>query len=64
VHDDLEEHLQKFGYDKTAHTEGLFKHKAQNITFTLVVYGFGIKYTEQEDANHLVKAVWQKYHLR
>ena len=42
-------------------TEGLFLHKTRDISFTLVVDDFGIKYTKQADVDHLVAAVWEKY---
>ena len=55
------EHLHKYGYERTAHTGGLFKHKTQDITVTLVVDNFEIKYTNQEDVDHLVAVVRDKY---
>ena len=61
AHDDLVEHLQKYGYERMARTEGLFKHKTRDITFTLVVDDFGIKYTQQADVDHLIAAVRDKY---
>eukprot|EP00536_Pseudo-nitzschia_multiseries_P019568 jgi/Psemu1/61559/gm1.61559_g len=60
-HDDLVDHLQKYGYRKAPHTEGLFLHDDRDINFTLVVDDFGIKYTQQEDVDHLVAAVSAKY---
>eukprot|EP00536_Pseudo-nitzschia_multiseries_P014224 jgi/Psemu1/214116/e_gw1.673.25.1 len=61
AHDDLVGHLQQYGYRKAPHTEGLFLHDERDISFTLVVDDFGIKYTQQEDVDHLVKAVGTKY---
>eukprot|EP00536_Pseudo-nitzschia_multiseries_P018927 jgi/Psemu1/58057/gm1.58057_g len=61
AHDDLVDHLQKYGYKKAPHTEGLFLHDERDINFTLVVDDFGIKYTRQEDVDHLVAAVGAKY---
>ena len=45
VHNDLVEHLKKYGYEWTAQIKGLFKPHTHDITFTLVVHDFGIKYT-------------------
>ena len=45
VPNDLVKNLLKFGYKKTSWTEGLFLHETQDISFTLVVDDFGIKYT-------------------
>eukprot|EP00536_Pseudo-nitzschia_multiseries_P000416 jgi/Psemu1/915/gm1.915_g len=61
AHDDLVAHLQLYGYRKAPHTEGLFLHDERDISFTLVVDDFGIKYTLQEDVDHLVEAVGAKY---
>ena len=61
AHDDLVAHLKKFGYHKAPRTEGLFLHDTRDISFTLVVDDFGIKYTKQEDVDHLIEAVRKKY---
>ena len=53
AHDNLVQHLSKHGYVKAAFTDGLFFHKTRNISFTLVVDNFGIKYTKGEDLHHL-----------
>ena len=31
--------------------------------FSLVVDNFGIKYTRKEDANHLLKSLWEDYEI-
>ena len=61
AHDDLVEHLQKHGYVRAGYTDGLFKHTTRDISFTLVVDDFGIKYVKQEDVDHLVSIMRQKY---
>jgi hypothetical protein len=61
AHDDLVEHLAKHGYEKLPFTEGLFKHKTKDIAFTLVVDDFAIKYTNKEDADHLIDCMRMKY---
>ena len=60
AHDDLVEHLKKEGYTKTT-TEGLFKHCTRDITFTLVVDNFAIKYTNKADAEDLITCIRKKY---
>ena len=54
AHDDLVKHLNKHDYVQAEHTDGLFVHKLQDISFTLVVDNFGIKYTNKDDVNHLI----------
>jgi hypothetical protein len=41
----LEERLAKSGYHQSKIVPGLWTHKTRNISFTLVVYDFAIKYT-------------------
>ena len=54
AHDDLVGHLKQYGYEKTKRTEGLFIHKTRDISCTLVVDDFGIKYTNKADVEHLI----------
>jgi len=44
-------------------TPCLFTHKTRNITFTLVVDDFGIKYVNAEDAEHLIATLEEFYKL-
>ena len=44
THTAVTEHLQLFVYDTTTITPGLWHHNKNEITFTLVVDDFGIKY--------------------
>ncbi|OEU20461.1 hypothetical protein FRACYDRAFT_181335 [Fragilariopsis cylindrus CCMP1102] len=64
AHDDLVQHLEKYGYVKEKRTDGLFSHKERDINFTLVVDDFGIKYTDKADVEHLVTALRDKYPLK
>ena len=57
----LKERLAKHGYRPTKHTPGLWKHDTQPIWFCLCVDGFGVKYTNKEDAQHLVDTLQQYY---
>ena len=63
AHDDLVNHLKKYGYVKT-NTAGLFRHITRDITFTLVVDDFGIKYTNEEDVKHLLSTIKAKYPVK
>ena len=49
------------GYYQCPHTPCLFKHATRNIIFTLVVYGFGIKYKNEEDRDHLFATLRKHY---
>ena len=58
---DLAEYLKKYSYERTAQTKGLFKHHTRDITFTLLVDDFGIKYTNQGNTGHLINTVQDNY---
>ena len=57
----LEERLKKYGYRQSKLVPGLWKQDTQPIQFTLVVDDFGVKYTRQEDVNHLKNVIEQNY---
>ena len=59
--DDLVQHLNKHGYVRAGTTDGLFKHITRDISFTLVVDDFGIKYVNDADVLHLIKIMREKY---
>ena len=61
AYSDLVAHLKTSGYHKAPRTKGLFLHDTQDISFTLVVDYFGIKYTNKNDVNHLITSVRAKY---
>ena len=61
AHNDLVQHLRKHGYVRAGKTDGLFTHITRNISFTLVVDDFGIKYTNEADVHHLIKIMNEKY---
>ena len=63
AHDQLKAHLKKFGYAPCRLTPGLWKHQTRPISFTLVVDDFGVKYVNEEDLNHLIASLRQKYEL-
>ena len=47
-------HLLKYGYKPC-------KHETRDIQFVLVVDNFGMKYTKEEDKNHLLNALKDRY---
>ena len=49
----LIEHLKMHGYYQSKMVPGLWHHKTRPMTFTLVVYDFGVKYKNEKDAKHL-----------
>ncbi len=53
----LQERLAKMGYHQSKIVPGLWTHKMRNTCFTLVVDNFPIKYTNMEDAKHLIDAL-------
>jgi hypothetical protein len=57
----LQEQLAKVGYHQSQIIPGLWTQKMQNICLTLVVDDFAIKYTKQEDAQHLIDALEKDY---
>ena len=44
ANEDMIDHLASFGYHESKFTKGLFKHDTRDISFTLVVDDFGIKW--------------------
>ena len=50
----LRKKLKPHGYYEVPHTPGLWKHVSRPIQFTLVVDDFGVKYTREKDALHLL----------
>ena len=46
--------LTKDSYKPYPFTQGLYTHAIQDITFWLGVDGFGVKYTNKADVDHLI----------
>jgi len=59
----LEERLAKLGYHQSQIVPGLWTHETRDISFTLVVDDFAIKYTKKEDAQHLINAIQKDYNI-
>ena len=57
----LAEILNKEGYYQAKHTLGLWPHKTTEISFTLVVDDFRVKYVKKEDMHHLEKVLVSVY---
>jgi hypothetical protein len=53
--------LATHGYTPCTHTPGLWTHATRDITFSLMVDDFGIKYTNCCDADHLLAVIQQLY---
>jgi Reverse transcriptase (RNA-dependent DNA polymerase). len=56
-------HLAKYGYSPSQTTQGLWTHATRSIQFILVVDDFGVKYTDEADVHHLIKALTDKYKI-
>jgi hypothetical protein len=59
----LQTRLAPFGYYPACHTPGLWLHKTQPISFTLVVDDFAVKYVVKQHAEHLRSALLRTYEL-
>jgi hypothetical protein len=57
----LKAHFATHDYAPCTHTPGLWNHSTQDITFSLVVDDFGIKYTNRDDVIHLLAALEKMY---
>ena len=64
AHDDLVQRLSEAGYTKAPLVEGYFRHETRQIDFTLVVDDFLIKYTKDEDLQHLRDAINKYYKFK
>jgi hypothetical protein len=60
----LFQQLAKHGYQAAPNTPCLFTHATRPIQFILVVDDFGIKYTNTEDADHLIACLRELYTLK
>jgi hypothetical protein len=61
--DKLNRLLAKHGYHQMPNTPCLYRHDTRNITFTLVVDDFGVKYKDKDDVQHLLNAIREEYEL-
>jgi hypothetical protein len=63
ANEQLIRHLEPYGYRPCSITPGLWRHDTRDIIFLLVVDDFGIKYTNLQDAEHLLDALGSAYKL-
>jgi hypothetical protein len=59
----LQHNLAKDGYRPTQHTHGLWTQDTCQISFSLVVDDFGVKYVGREHAENLVTCIKKKYNI-
>ncbi len=55
----LIDHLAQHGFTQCPNTPCLFRHATRNITFCLVVDGFGVRYGSKADAEFLIHVLQQ-----
>lgn len=63
THDLLEKRLNKTNYYQSEVIPSVWTHKTRSIQFTLVVDNFGLKYTREEDAKHLMSVLEEYYDI-
>jgi hypothetical protein len=59
----LQKPLAPFGYYPVRHTPGLWLHKTRQISFSLIVDDFAVKYVGEQHADHLRNALLQSYEI-
>ena len=59
--DRLTKNLTRNGYAPVPHIFSLWIHHTSDLVFSLIIDKFGIKYTQKEDANHLLKSFQDDY---
>jgi len=59
----LVERLEKHGYSQSAIIPGLWKHATKPVCFTLIADDFAVKYTREQDVNHLISALKVNYEI-
>ncbi len=63
ANDQLVKFLVSHGYHPAALTPGLWTHTSRAIIFSLVVDDFGVRYTSQADADHLLATLERHYQV-
>lgn len=61
--DRLVAHLAKHDYLEAPNTPSYFRHRTNNVSFTLVVDDFGVKYYDRAGPQHLIIALQELYIL-
>ena len=57
----LKIHLVQFGYVPVPSTPALWKYEMRDITFSLFVNDFGVKYVGRENYDHFIQAIKKQY---
>jgi hypothetical protein len=63
AHDRLVKHLNQHGYAPCKYTLALWKHETRDISFTLVVDDFHVKYIKKADLQHLIDSLCSQYNI-
>lgn len=61
--DDMVAFLDKHECHQSKHTSRFFTYESRDISFTLVVDDFGIKYKKKKDLDHLMAVLRTKYRM-
>ena len=59
----LNQNLHKFEYSSLTITPILWKHTGNTITFTMEIDNFVIKYVINQDTQHLINTMYQRYEV-
>ena len=59
----LEMQLNEHDYSQSKAVPGIWTHKTQPISFTLIVNDFGVKYVRKEHAMHLISIFKEHYEI-
>ena len=63
AHDQLVNHLHKYGYSPDKYAPNIWGHETRKTKFCLCVDDFGVKYFSKNDANHLITALQHSYDI-
>ena len=63
AHDDLKIHLAQYGYYPDPIATNIWKHNTRQTKFCLCVDDFGVQYFTQDDKDHLINALTEKYDI-
>ena len=61
--DKLKQHLEKFGYDSSPITTGLWRNQTRTLQFSLLVGDFGVQYERQADITHILDVLKTIYKI-
>ena len=61
TYNQLKINLAQFIYAPVPRTPALCKHATRDITFSLDVDNFGVKYVGKENTDHLIQALKKQY---